>query len=318
MLIVFLLLIVISAIASWVGVAVLMPQLCRGFLDQPNLRSSHREPTPRGGGLSLVIVTTCAILILTTFFGFTIQTYMALFVVPLAVVGFLDDRHNLPAWIRFVVQLFTAVGLMLLSPLSMPLWAILLLLFSVVAVINFINFMDGLDGLVAGCMLVVFTVAALLVCPCFWPLTGALLGFLPWNWSPAKVFMGDVGSTYLGALLVGAVLQSPTWTQALGLLLVATPLLGDACFCVLRRAIAGERVYEPHRQHIYQRLHQAGWSHARVSAAYIATTALLAFTFLIAGWTWVSALAVIVLLAGYWIDRRIASPFELSSSTLKG
>jgi UDP-N-acetylmuramyl pentapeptide phosphotransferase/UDP-N-acetylglucosamine-1-phosphate transferase len=83
--------------------------------------------------------------------------------------------------------------------------------------------MDGLDGLVAGCLAV--TIAALataLAAPWpLWALVGALLGFLLWNWSPAKVFMGDVGSTFLGAVFAGLVLQAPTWPEALGLLLLA-------------------------------------------------------------------------------------------------
>jgi len=104
----------------------------------------------------------------------------------------------------------------------------------------------------------------------------------------------------------------------LGLLLVATPLLGDACICVVRRLVAGQRVFQPHRLHVYQRLHQAGWSHARVSALYVTATILLAFTLLFAGWIWVSALASVVLLCGFWIDRTIAIPFALSSTGFKG
>ena len=75
--------------------------------------------------------------------------------------------------------------------------------------------------------------------------------------------MGDVGSTYLGAVFALLVLQASNWVESLALLLVATPLLGDACFCVLRRFVAGQRISK-HRLHLFQRLHQAGWSHARI------------------------------------------------------
>ena len=76
-----------------------------------------------------------------------------------------------------------------------------------------------------------------------WALVGSLLGFLLWNCSPAKVFMGDVGSTFLDAVFAGLVLQASSWPEAFGYLLVATPLLGDACICVPRRLLAGQRVF---------------------------------------------------------------------------
>jgi UDP-N-acetylmuramyl pentapeptide phosphotransferase/UDP-N-acetylglucosamine-1-phosphate transferase len=188
-------------------------------------------------------------------------------------------------------------------------------LLSIVAVINFTNFMDGLDGLVAGCMAVALASAALwLAAPWpIWALVGALLGFLIWNWSPAKVFMGDVGSTFLGALFAGLVLQATTWPEALGLLLVATPLLGDAFLCVPRRLLAGHRVFQAHRLHLFQRLHQAGWPHAHVSSLYIGATAVLALALLWGGLPWLITLAAFELLLGIWLDQRVAVPFAIAS-----
>ena len=191
----------------------------------------------------------------------------------------------------------------------------MLLLIAGTAVINFINFTNGLDGLVAGCMLVLFAVAALTGMPALWPLVGALFGFLLWNWSPAKVFMGDVGSTFLGAVFAGVVLQQASFTAALALLLVATPLLADACICVLRRLLAGQRIFQAHRLHLFQRLHQAGWSHARVASCYIAATAVLAIALLVGGWLWVLGLAGVVLIIGLWLDQRVAVAFAVASKS---
>jgi UDP-N-acetylmuramyl pentapeptide phosphotransferase/UDP-N-acetylglucosamine-1-phosphate transferase len=234
---------------------------------------------------------------------------------PLAVVGLLDDRHNLSAGLRYGVQLATALLAILVSPLPLAWLALPLVLIAVTAVINFTNFMDGLDGLVAGCMAV--AIAALVIALAapwpLWALVGALLGFLLWNWSPAKVFMGDVGSTFLGAVFAGLVLQAPSWSQALGMLLVATPLLGDACLCVPRRLLAGQRVFQAHRLHLFQRLHQAGWPHARVSLTYIVATAVLAVAMLVGCWPWVLGLAVVELLVGVWLDQRVAVPFAVAS-----
>jgi UDP-N-acetylmuramyl pentapeptide phosphotransferase/UDP-N-acetylglucosamine-1-phosphate transferase len=144
---------------------------------------------------------------------------------------------------------------------------------------------------------------------------GSLLGFLLWNWSPAKVFMGDVGSTFLGAVFAGLVLQASSWPEAFGYLLVATPLLGDACLCVPRRLLAGQRVFEAHSLHLFQRLHQAGWPHARVSLTYIVATAVLAVAMFAGGWPWVFGLAVVELLVGVWLDQRVAVPFAVASQS---
>ena len=192
---------------------------------------------------------------------------------------------------------------------------VFLVLISISAVINFTNFMDGLDGLVCSCMVVaIFTAAIEFLAPWpVWALVGSLLGFLPWNWSPAKVFMGDVGSTFLGAVFASLVLHAHTWFEAFALLLVAFPLLGDAFLCVLRRFTSGQQVFQPHRLHLFQRLHQGGWSHARVSILYISATALLSVAFLYGGLSLVFLLAVFELFIGLWLDRHVAVPFSVAS-----
>ena len=297
------------------------------MLDQPNARSSHHQPTPRGGGVAFVLVASVGSVLagLVTSSSSSVQLPLVaapLLAVPVALVGFLDDLHNLPASWRYGVQLPTAFVVVLVSPLLAPYVGLLpllpllaLLVIAVTAVINFTNFMDGLDGLVAGCMTVAMTAAAIqLSAPwSIWSLVGALLGFLLWNWSPAKVFMGDVGSTFLGAVFAVLVLQASTWSEALALLLVATPLLADAFLCVLRRLFTGQRVFQAHRLHLFQRLHQAGWPHARVSVLYIGATAVLALALLWGGLPWLTTLAAFELLLGIWLDQRVAVPFAIAS-----
>jgi UDP-N-acetylmuramyl pentapeptide phosphotransferase/UDP-N-acetylglucosamine-1-phosphate transferase len=97
------------------------------------------------------------------------------------------------------------------------------------------------------------------------------------------------------------------------LLLVATPLLGDAFVCVPRRLLAGQRVFQAHRLHLFQRLHQAGWTHASVSSLYIAATALLAIALLWGGLPWVFTLAAAEFLTGFWLDQQVAVPFAVAS-----
>jgi UDP-N-acetylmuramyl pentapeptide phosphotransferase/UDP-N-acetylglucosamine-1-phosphate transferase len=299
----------LNAFFSWVLLGGLISQLRRSMLDQPNARSSHCHPTPHGGGFAFVLVS--------SFSASLIDYHLHLLCLPLAFVGVLDDRHNLPASLRFVVQFATATVLVFISPLqviALGFLPCLLILISATAVINFTNFMDGLDGLLAGCMVVLFTVVALSGMTAIWPLVGALLGFLLWNWTPAKVFMGDVGSTFLGSVFACVVLQQSSFQAALGLLLLATPLLADAFSCVLRRLFARQRVFQAHRLHLFQRLHQVGWSHSAVSSAYIGATAVLGIGLLAGSLLWELVLTGSVLLIGMWLDQRVAFPFAMAAA----
>jgi Fuc2NAc and GlcNAc transferase len=293
-------------------------------MDQPNLRSSHTHPTPRGGGFAFVVVAVAfSILALLpiswSFRAVHPETALPLIVLPIAFVGFLDDLYTLPASFRYCVQLGTAQLVILVSPLPIPSLALLLLPIAVTAIINFTNFMDGVDGLVAGCMAIVFVTAYIrLSAPWpLWSLVGALLGFLLWNWSPAQVFMGDVGSTFLGALFAGLVLQAPSWFEALGLLAVCAPLLADAGFCVLRRLLAGQSVFQAHSLHLFQRLYQAGWSHARVATLFIGATVASCLALLFLGLRECIVLVGVQLLVGFWLDQRVAVPFQLAIARAK-
>lgn len=286
-----------------------------GWLDQPNARSSHVRPTPRGGGLAFVLPA-----------AFLAPSPLLLIPLPLALVGLLDDRRGLPVRLRLLVQLLTGVALALAAGWSLP--GALLVAVPAAALINAVNFMDGLDGLVASCLALWLALAALLLpAGSLWMLAAAVLGFLVWNWSPARLFMGDVGSTYLGAVLAGGLLMAAQRAAAgagsavlLALALAPLPLLADAFSCLLRRLLAGQRLWQAHRLHLYQRLQRAGWSHRRVAGLYAGATALLALVgaahvgvlpggFPAFGRAAMAAAAVAVLLLGCWLERRWALPF---------
>ena len=298
--------------ASWLLLRTLIPQLKQRLLDQPNDRSAHTTPTPRGGGVAFVLVTLLFSSLLLPA-GPTPALWIPWICAPLALVGLLDDRLNLPALLRYGIQILTAIALLLPTALPTPFWPWLcgpLVVIAVTAVINFVNFTDGLDGLVAGCMSISLAAMALDGVSGLWPLVGALTGFLMWNWAPAKVFMGDVGSTFLGAVLAGMVLQANSWPQALAMLLLATPLLADACLCVLRRAAAGQRIFQAHRLHLFQRLHQAGWSHQKVAGFYAGATAFLAVLQLTIGLGGILIGAAAVIGLGLWLNKKEAIPFS--------
>jgi len=289
-----------SGLLTWLFLWGLIPWLRRRLLDQPNARSSHEIATPRGGGVVFVLVGSLLSLAL----GAGTSAWIPLICCPLALVGLLDDRYDLPAAWRYAAQVATASMLVTIAAVPLPIWALPLVLVAVTAVINFTNFMDGLDGLVALCGVVLMASAGL------WPVAGALLGFLTWNWSPAKVFMGDVGSTWIGAVFAGMVLQQPGPLEAISLLLVGFPLLGDALICVLRRLRAGQPVFQAHRLHLFQRLQRGGWPHARVSILYGSATVLLALARPLGGAAALTPLIGAEILIALWMERNHAVTFK--------
>ena len=318
-----------GALASWFLLLYLIPKLGPKFLDKPNFRSSHIIPTPRFGGISFVLLGTVSSAMYLLFGSASSFTILPLLSLPLALVGFIDDKYALPVPLRYVFQFFTAFLLIVFSPassdllvsLSVPFFPktlfVLLLLVCITAIINFVNFMDGLDGLVGGCMFVILAALSLLLSApwTMWFLVGSILGFLFWNWSPAKVFMGDSGSTFLGALFASLILHTSSFSISFLYLLIATPLLADACSCVLRRYFARQPVFQPHRLHLYQRLQQSGLSHAQVSSIYIAATAALAMAMISCGGYLVFCLAVLELCIGFWLDQNVAVPFAVASKS---
>jgi UDP-N-acetylmuramyl pentapeptide phosphotransferase/UDP-N-acetylglucosamine-1-phosphate transferase len=300
----------LAAALTWLLLAALIPLLRRRLLDHPNARSSHQRPTPRGGGVAFVLVGS----VLTALLGRGTDALIPLLCTPLALVGLLDDRLNLPAALRYGAQLLTAMALLSIATIPLPPWSWPLVVIAITAVINFVNFMDGLDGLVACSSLVLLGLAASLAGGAtLWPLAGALLGFLAWNWSPARVFMGDVGSTWLGAVFAGLVLQQPNLDRAAGFLLVGLPMLADALICVLRRFAAGQRIFEAHRLHLYQRLHQGGWSHRQVALLYGGGTAVLAVGLRLGGTPTAVILATAELVAAAILDHKAALSFRQAS-----
>jgi len=296
---------VVSALLTWLLLWVLIPWLRRRLLDQPNARSSHQIPTPRGGGVVFVLVGSLLSLAL----GAGTSSWIPLICCPLALVGLLDDRFDLPAGWRYAAQVATAGVLVAMASVPLPIWALPLVLVAITAVINFINFMDGLDGLVALCGIVLMASVGL------WPVAGALLGFLAWNWSPAKVFMGDVGSTWIGAVFAGMVLQQPGPWEAISLLLVGFPLLGDALICVLRRLRAGQPVFQAHRLHLFQRLQRGGWPHAKVTLVYGGATMLLALARPFGGAATLMPLIGAEMLMALWMERNQAASFRDEAKT---
>ena len=275
-------LLLILAIASFVISLSIVRLMAQGnyLLDIPSDRSSHTQPTARGGGLGFVMA-----------FAITSTTLspkefgLWLVLTPLAIVGILDDFYNLPVSIRYLVQLISAgiavfcFGRLQITGIDNFVLAVVTVI-AITALINFYNFFDGLDGLLAGvCAVQLSFLALYLNQPQWWLLVAALAGFLWWNWSPAKIFMGDVGSTFLGAGVAIALLNaSDNYIHAWSALAITLPLVTDTIYTLIRRLLRKENIFQAHRSHLYQRLQQIGWTHSQVALVYIVLTIAIALS----------------------------------------
>jgi UDP-N-acetylmuramyl pentapeptide phosphotransferase/UDP-N-acetylglucosamine-1-phosphate transferase len=260
------------------------------LLDIPNERSSHDVPTPRIGGVGIIAGTIAGWLVAT---GTPDPTLLVIVVASLllAVVGLIDDVRLTSVLFKYSAQLVAAAAVAIAIRPSLGVsmlgfdvvvagpvaWLIVTIWLT--ALTNAVNFMDGIDGLIGGvaamvCLLATAVVAAgtvpLLAC-----VAVACLGFLVWNQAPASVFMGDVGSQFLGLLMGAALLVQPAGTVAMvPVVLLVAPLLLDTGYTLVARAIARKDILAGHREHLYQRLVVAGRSHREVAAGYVLATAV--------------------------------------------
>ena len=306
-------------IAFWIALGLtrrfLSPASRLHILDHPNDRSLHDTPVPRTGGVAIAAALAvgaaiaAAIVPLPPALG-----WVGAGAVLLAAVGFLDDRTGIGPGRRLLVHL-VAAGLVVAAGLGLgrialpgvslalaaPLGGVITVLF-VVWLVNLYNFMDGMDGFAGG--MAVFGFGGLAVFgllghdPAFAVLNGmvaaAAAGFLVYNFPPARIFLGDAGSSVLG-YLAGV---SSLWGVRAGLfaiwvpVLVFSPFIVDATVTLVRRALSGDRVWEAHRSHYYQRLVRLGWGHRRtVLAEYMVMAAAvgsaLGARWLAVEWQWV-------------------------------
>lgn len=302
-----------------------------GLLDIPNDRSSHSSPIPRGAGL--VIATVCLVLysaisILST--GGFYYSYLAAAIL-VASISWLDDLYSVPFQWRLAVHIIAAI--LLVSGLGYPteiyipgsnefvhigFFGAILAFLWVVGMINAFNFIDGIDGLAATQS--ILAGLAWFVLGLLYPfetvstygliLAASCLGFLIHNWNPAKVFMGDVGSTFLGVTFAALPFmasferpESSSWLFTVAVAFVWV-FIFDPGFTVLHRAMSGEKIWNPHRQHIFQRMVALGWSHKSVTLIYAVFTIA------------VISLAVIATFKGFWEVFSVLSILLISISII--
>ena len=266
----------------------------RQILDRPNERSSHQHPTPRGGGLGVVpaVLATWAVLALVPG-PISHWAWVSIAgALLLMIASWADDRHNLPSAPRFLGQFVVVGGALALLPagaLVFQGWLPPLADHAVAAIawvwfVNVFNFMDGIDGITGveagslGCgiaLVIAATGTATGLAPFAMALGAAAAGFLVWNWHPAKLFLGDVGSIPLGFLLGGLLLQLALAGQLAAALILPAYYVADATLTIGLRIVRREPFLRPHRQHFYQRAVQAGKRHDQVALVVLAGNLLL-------------------------------------------
>lgn len=284
-----------SFLASVAGVAAVRRwSLRRNVIDVPNERSSHLDPTPRGGGLLIFLTGLAAYVVHGLATGAGVSWGFAAGAVIVAIVSFLDDLGHVAVPIRLGAHAAAAVLVVADTGGFAPFFpeagwiACPASVVWIVWLVNAYNFMDGIDGIAgiqavtagAGWAAIGWIAGEPAVSVLGAALAAGSAGFLVHNWAPARIFMGDVGAAFLGfAFAAVPFLGTGSERSALGSLAVFPVwfFLLDSVFTLLRRALRGEKVWRAHREHIYQRLVIAGLSHARVASVYGVLSAAVTF-----------------------------------------
>jgi len=339
------LLFIVLTILSYLGVWIIRRYAeRRQLLDHPNERSSHSMPTPRGGGLAIVLIVIGTGLAYVRAEDLSRDLVYIVCGVIIAFLGWRDDNHSLSPRVRFAVQGLVAAasiwGLGYFSSVTIPLFGklqlgavgVVITFLWIIGLTNAYNFMDGIDGMAGGVafaaglgwVLLTSNIAYLAISFVFWialAIAAGSLGFLGHNWHPAKIFMGDVASTFLGysfAVMPLMAANKEGDALMLGTLLMWTIIM-DAGVTFIRRALKRENVFAAHRTHVYQRLVIGGYSHAEVSILYIVLT-LVALR-LASAWGDGSQLASALILFGlplaYYVLNRHANTL-LNTKDSKG
>ncbi|MNV25493.1 Decaprenyl-phosphate N-acetylglucosaminephosphotransferase [compost metagenome] len=301
--------------ATWLAIRYAIK---RQLVDMPGERRSHKVSTPRGGGIGIVVsvlVACFAAALLYPAAAVPVGVF-ALGLMMVAGIGWWDDHRSLPALPRLGVHLLAAIllGALVWTGTGSVIKAAFCTLLAV-SMINIWNFMDGINGL-ATTQAILVAVGAAVLLPFPYALAGlvvaaACLGFLPFNFPRARVFMGDVGSGALGYVMAGLLALGMSVTElAIPLwLMLPVAFFIDAGFTLLTRMLKGERWMQPHTQHLYQRFVKREWSHSFVTGCYslftlCGITLAALFSRLSLGWGWAGGVIWVAATAVTWFFLR--------------
>lgn len=305
--------ILIYGIASLLSTFVLIYRyknfLTRFLPDIPNSRSDHERLISRGGGIIIFLV----FVFLSISYGLKISYYF----LPLCLVSLIDDYLNLSNLKRLVFQFITILLIFFNSDLNLIISSVEnpLLIISYffcisifgISMINLCNFMDGIDGMLAGNTLIILIFCALRFDISILIIVGSLISFLYWNWEPAKIFMGDVGSTFLGAYLTFIFFNLKSSSDFIALLFICFPVLADAIICLIIRFLNKKNIFKAHKDHLYQRLRACGWSSSKITLTYMTCTSINILSYISQGLVSCFISTIGILAFGYILHKRYAS-----------
>ena len=282
----------------------------------PTERGFHKYIKPSGGGIIFSLI----------FLLFSLSNdfyYLSLISIPLSIIGLIDDKFNISLKYRLFVQVIVVTLIILYlrnndltfisSLIDNNFLIFFILLFMGVSIINFINFMDGIDGLVGGGFIFIF-LSIIGNTDYLIPLVGALLGFIILNWQPAKIFMGDAGSLFIGGIFVGVTFKSNTNIEFLKVLLLSTPLIIDPLTTLIKRIYYKHPFWKAHNLHLYQRLVSAGLSHSKVSSIYILAILANCFVYRFSNLLNLFLTSVVIVIIGAILDYKIAVCFKKNNN----
>ena len=316
---------VFSVIITWL---VRRYAIRHAIIDVPNERSSHTVPTPRGGGLSISLSVLIAVVVLASAGYLPVKFAIGLGGGGLivSITGWLDDHKHIPAFWRAFSYLLAAAwflywidgaGMIEIGTVTYHPGMIsnLLAILGITWLVNLYNFMDGSDGLAAVQAICTGLMAAML----FWISGGhglamislvvvfASAGFLNWNWPPARIFMGDVGSCLTGFIFAGLAVYGDKSSEVSWVIwfILLSVFIMDATLTLLKRMLTGEQWYSAHRGHAYQRVIQLGVSHSLLAKAVLLINLCLLWPAACVAWLWHSlsiymAILVIIIMFVLW------------------
>ena len=301
-------------------VLILKTRMAHIALDEPNQRSLHTKLTPRIGGLAIMAGVLVSWMLF-AYFTKAINWYWILFPSILMFISLMDDIYNLSVKRRLFTQLGASTLFVMLMLPHQAWWLIALLILSITWMTNLFNFMDGSDGLAGGMGLfgfATYAIAAFLMGDTYFTvmngvIAAACFAFLLFNFHPAKIFMGDSGSIPLGFLAgsVGAYGYLNALWPAWFPVLVFSPFIIDATVTLIKRQMQGEKIWQAHRSHYYQRLVQMGWGHRKTALVEYMLMLSVGMTaiFLLKKTVFFTSLIIIFWAIAYlvmmrWVDKR--------------
>jgi len=302
----------------------------RNIIDSPNERSSHSIPTPRGGGLAIVIIWYIVLFFLFFYEQIEFKLFLALLSgLILAITSFIDDIADLKPQYRLIAQaissfsaLYFLDGLFLFPNLDIGVVNFLINIFVFVGIIWFINLFNFLDGIDAYASIeaILISIGIYIVVQDLIILVFivSIAGFLIWNWPKAKIFLGDIGSTQLGFIIVvfGIYYHNTVEFSIYNWLIITSLFWFDATFTLFRRWRNGEKLSQAHKKHAYQRLVQGGFSHLKVDI-YAITINILLLGIVIINQYYIKFdiyLLLLILVLLYFLNKRIDNIFPFSNN----